>query len=187
MWLSHYPRANSIIYDNGSELKLFFEDLCESYSLKRKPTTIKNPQSNAILERVHAVISNMIRTSSLDMSDTCTSDDIDELLTNVGWAIRATHHTVLGTAPGSAIFGRDMLFDIPFLADWSEIEKRRQNQVEKSNKKEHSKRIDFDYRVGQKCLLIKDGIFPKAEGKKSSLSYNRGFLQNNSQDSTPIN
>ena len=60
----------------------------------------------------------MIRTSNLDMSDTCTFDDIDELLTNVGWEIRETHHTVLGTAPGSAIFGRDMLFDIPFVADW---------------------------------------------------------------------
>jgi hypothetical protein len=25
------------------------------------------------------------------------------------------------TLPGVAIFGRDMLFDIPFLADWSKI------------------------------------------------------------------
>ena len=48
-WLSRYPRANSIIYDNGSKFKLFFEDLCESYSLTHNPTTIKNPQSNAIL------------------------------------------------------------------------------------------------------------------------------------------
>ena len=107
----------------------------------------------------------MIRTSNLDMSDTCTSDDINELLTNVGWAIRSTHHTVLGTTPGAAIFERDMLFDIPFLADWSDIGKRRQNQVDKSNIRENSKRVDFDYRVGQKCLIIKDGIFRKAEDK----------------------
>ena len=48
-WLSHYSRACSVIYDSGSEFKLFFENLCESYSLKRKPTTIKNPQANAVL------------------------------------------------------------------------------------------------------------------------------------------
>ena len=107
----------------------------------------------------------MIRTSSLDMSDTCTSEMIDELLTNVSWVIRSTHHTVLGTTPGAAIFERDMLFDIPFLADWSDIGKRRQNQVDKSNIRENSKRVDFDYRVGQKFLIIKDGIFRKAEDK----------------------
>ena len=107
----------------------------------------------------------MIQTSSLDMSNTCTSEIIDKLLTNVGWAIRSTHHTVLGTTPGAAIFERDMLFDIPFLADWSDIGKSRQNQVDKSNIREKSKRVDFDYRVGQKCLIIKYGIFCKAEDK----------------------
>ena len=66
-WLSCYPRAYSIIYNNGREFKLFFESLCELYSLKRKPTTIQNPQSNAILDRVYQVVTNMMRTSSLDM------------------------------------------------------------------------------------------------------------------------
>ena len=124
-WLSRYPRAHSIIYDNGSKFKLFFEDLCESYSLKRKPNTIKNPQANAIIERVHAVVTNMMQTAGLVMSDTCTPEMINELLTNVGWAIQSTHHTVLGTSPGAAIFGRDILFDVPYIADWSEIGKRR--------------------------------------------------------------
>ena len=32
-WLSRYPKARSIIYDNGSEFKLYFEQLCDSYSL----------------------------------------------------------------------------------------------------------------------------------------------------------
>ena len=54
-WLSRYPRATNITYDNGSEFKLNFEALCDSYGLKRKPTTIKNPQANAILERIHPV------------------------------------------------------------------------------------------------------------------------------------
>ncbi len=52
-WFSRYPRCQHIIYDNGSEFKLHFEALCDSYGIKRKPTSVKNPQANAILERVH--------------------------------------------------------------------------------------------------------------------------------------
>ncbi len=49
-WLSRYPRCCYIIYNNGSEFELNFEYLCETFGIKRKPTTIKNPQANAILE-----------------------------------------------------------------------------------------------------------------------------------------
>jgi hypothetical protein len=166
-WLCRYPRAVSIVYDNGSEFKLFFENLCESFQLKHKPTTIKNPQANAILERIHQVVTNMMRTSSLDMQETCTPEMIDDFIANVGWAIRSTHHTVLGTTPGAAIFSRDMLFDIPYIADWSKIGKRRQQQVDRSNTTENKNRIDFDYRVGTKCVLIKDGLPRKAEDKNT--------------------
>jgi hypothetical protein len=54
--LSRYPRCLSMIYDIGPEFKLHFEHLCDSYGIKRKPTTVKKPQMNAILERVHQVL-----------------------------------------------------------------------------------------------------------------------------------
>ncbi len=44
-WFSRYPRCQHIIYDNGSEFKLHFEALCDSYGIKRKPTSVKNPQA----------------------------------------------------------------------------------------------------------------------------------------------
>jgi len=43
------------------------------------------------------------------------------VIDNAVWAIRSTYHTVLKASPGAAIFGRDMLFDIPFVADWNKI------------------------------------------------------------------
>jgi hypothetical protein len=49
-WFSRYPCCQNIIYKNGSEFKLHFEALCDSYGVKRKPTSVKNPQANAILE-----------------------------------------------------------------------------------------------------------------------------------------
>jgi hypothetical protein len=59
----------------------------------------------------------MLRTVELDMADSVTPDDVDVLLDNTAWAIRFTYHTVLKASPGAAIFGQDMLFDIPFMAD----------------------------------------------------------------------
>ncbi len=47
-WLSRYPRCCYIVYDNGSEFKLIFKYVHETYGVKHRPTMIKNPQGNAI-------------------------------------------------------------------------------------------------------------------------------------------
>jgi hypothetical protein len=47
-WFCRYLRCRNIIYDNGSEFKLHFQSLCDSFGLKHKPTSVKNPQANAI-------------------------------------------------------------------------------------------------------------------------------------------
>ena len=41
---------------SGSEFKAEFKDLCANMSLKRCPSNARNPQSNAILERVYQVL-----------------------------------------------------------------------------------------------------------------------------------
>jgi len=46
-WFNCYPCCQYIAYENVS----IFEALCESNGIKHKPTSIKNPQANAILER----------------------------------------------------------------------------------------------------------------------------------------
>jgi hypothetical protein len=63
----------------------------------------------------------MLRTAELDMADSVTPNDVDVILDNAAWAIRSTYHTVLKASPGAAVFGRDMLFNIPFVADWCKI------------------------------------------------------------------
>ncbi len=56
-----------------------------------------------------------------------------------------------------------MLFDIPFIADWQKIGEYRQQLTDLSNTRENEGRIDYDYKVGQKVLLQKEGILPKSE------------------------
>ncbi len=101
-----------------------------------------------------------MRTSELDMADSVDPADIDTFIDNAAWAIRSTYHTVFKASPGAAIFGQDMLFDIPFVADWRDY---RQNQTDCSNKREKNKRVDYDYKVVDKILIRKDDILRKSE------------------------
>ncbi len=163
-WLCRYLRCCHLIYNNGNEFKLHFEYLCESYGIKHTPTMVKNPQVNGILERVHQVLGQMLWTAELDMADSVTPDDVNIFLDNAAWAIRSTYHRVLKASPGAAIFGQDMLFDIPFVADWHKIGEQRQSLTNRGNQRENAKWIDYHYKVGDKqVLVINEGILRKAE------------------------
>jgi hypothetical protein len=81
----------------------------------------------------------MLRTSELDTAETITPDDVDVFLDNAAWAICSTYHTVLKASPGAAIFGRNMLFDIPFIANWNKIGDYRQRQTDLSTARKNSK------------------------------------------------
>ena len=108
----------------------------------------------------------MICTSEIDMADSVAPRDIDTILTNVSWAICSTYHMVLKDSPGAAIFGGDMLFDIPYIADWNKKGDYRQHQTDLNNKRENKKCVDYDYKVGDKILIVKDSILRKVESPK---------------------
>jgi hypothetical protein len=115
----------------------------------------------------------MLGTAELDMAISVTPNDVDVFLDNAAWAIHSTYHMVLKASPGAAIFGQNMLFDIPFVDDWRKIGERRQSLTNCGNKHENAKHIDYDYKVGDKVLVINKGILRKAEsayGKEPGLS-----------------
>jgi hypothetical protein len=104
-----------------------------------------------------------LRTSKLKMAKMVKASDIDIFLSDPAWAICSTYHTVLKASPGAAIFGRDMLFDILFIANRQKIGEHRQQLTDLNNVCENKGRIDYDYKVGQKVLLRKEGILHNAE------------------------
>ena len=64
-WLSRHPKPVRIICDQGSEhCNIDFESFLISQGIKGVPCAVKNPQSNAILERVHDVIETSLRTAN---------------------------------------------------------------------------------------------------------------------------
>ncbi len=131
---------------------------------------VKNPRANGILERVHQVLGQMLCRAELDMANLVTLDDVNVFLDNAAWAIRSIYHTVLKASPGAAIFGQDMLSGIQFVADWRKIGEQRQSLTNHGNQQENAKQIDYDYKVRDKVLVMKEGILRKAEsvyGKES--------------------
>ncbi len=110
-------------------------------------------------------LGNMIHTSELDMAKTVKPSDIDIFLSDAAWAVCSTYHRVLKASPGAAIFGQDMLFDIPFIADWQKIGEHRQRLTDLNNAHENKGRIDYDCKVGKKVLLRKEGILRNAESR----------------------
>ncbi len=63
----------------------------------------------------------MLRTAEIDMATSVAPSNIATFPTNVALAIFSTYHMVLKASPGAAIFGREMFFDIPYIADWNKI------------------------------------------------------------------
>ncbi len=99
------------------------------------------------------------------MAKSVNASDIKVFLSDAAWSIHSTHHTVLKASPGAAIFGADMLFDIPFIADWKKIGEHRQRLTDLNTARENKGRIDYDYKVGRKILVQNKFILRKAESR----------------------
>ena len=88
-------------------------------------------QANAIVERVHQVISNIIRTIKLENNYINEEDPWKGILSATAFAVCSTFHTTLRNTPGQFVFGRDMLLNIKHEANWEYIRKRNQQLNEK--------------------------------------------------------
>ena len=75
-WFCRYPRPLKCIHDNRTEFTgEEFQELLRSYGVKAAPTTVKNPQANAIHERCHLPIAETLRTQNLIITSTTTVKD----------------------------------------------------------------------------------------------------------------
>jgi transposase InsO family protein len=158
VWLSRYPQPQKVLFDNGSEFKKDFIPLLKDFGVKPRPTTVKNPQSNSIVECVHQVLGNMLHTFELETYDFDDLDPWGEILASVAWAIHSTYHTTLDATPGQLVFGRDMILGIQHIADWEHIRLRKQWIIDDSNSRENRGRVQHDYAVGDKVLIHQQGV-----------------------------
>jgi hypothetical protein len=132
-----------------------------NYGQKSKPkSTHSNPQSNGIVERVHAVLNDMLRTHRFSETEMDVDDPWSDILSSTAFAIWATCHGILEATPGQLVVfnTRDMVLPLKFNANWAYIAQKQQKQIIKDNQRENSKRIAHEYHVGDKVLYSKHGI-----------------------------
>jgi hypothetical protein len=163
-WLTRYPWPEYIIYDHGGEFigKEFQELIKQEYDIKGRPSSKRNPQSNAILERVHGTLANMLRTFELQTKEIDKEDTWKGILAAVAWAIRSTFHTINEATPGQLVFGQDMIWNIQYQADWKYLKEKKQKLINKRNETENKNRKEHDYAVGDLVLTNKADVY-KAE------------------------
>jgi transposase InsO family protein len=153
-WLSRYPRPMKVIHDQGTEFTGYaFQKVLSDHGIRPVSITTKNPQANAICERMHQTIGNTLRTMSTfnppDGIETA-NQMLDTALANCMFATRAALHGSLKATPGSLVFSRDMILDIPLVADWLFIQENRQQLIDQRLIAANRKRFSYDYKVGEK-------------------------------------
>jgi len=165
-WLCRYPRPSFVSLDNGGEFKQVFKEMCDQYGIQLQVTTSHNPQANSMIERVHAVLNNMLRTFSLDNRELNQYAPWDEFIHSCAWAIRSTYHSTLQATPGELVFGRDMIHDMAYKANWDLIRTRKQQHIVQNNARENASRVPHTYSVGDRVMVRKPGKLRKLESLK---------------------
>ena len=154
-WMCQYPWSQKIICDRDKEFMAEVKTMLqEDYGCRVSQITTRNPQANAILERMHQTLGNMVRTFQLPTNENIEDEDpFSGLLSAAAFATRATVHTTLGAIPSQLVFGRDAILNTKFNADWNYIRARKQKIINQNNPRENSKRAPHTYRVGDKVLF----------------------------------
>ncbi|EGZ16114.1 hypothetical protein PHYSODRAFT_334305 [Phytophthora sojae] len=135
-------------------------------AIKGKPITSKNPQVNAICERVHLEIVNILRVRP-DLHD-----QLDVALDYAAYAIRVSYHSVLRASPAQLLFGEDMITRELHFVNWGFLSNQRFMAILRINERENMKRIQHFYKVGDQVMLR----IP-AHGRKNPVSKGPFFIK----------
>ena len=178
MWLCRYPRPLRCIHDNGSEfVSQEFQDTLTFFGIQSVRTTVKNPQANSMVERMHQTTSTILRSmvaeaqsSGRDLILADLEDFVDTSLASVQHAINASVHMTTRETPGALTYNRDMILPVQTIADWECIRHRKQQMIYKNNLRENTKRRGYDWQPGMNILL------EETSGPKLQPMYQGPFL-----------
>ncbi|EJK69288.1 hypothetical protein THAOC_09464, partial [Thalassiosira oceanica] len=170
-WMCRYPWPKRVVHDGGPEFKANFQTYVQNkYQVKTVQTTAHNPQANAICERMHLTVQQLINIYC-DLNQPRTREDaraiVDRALSTASHALRINISRSLGNnTPGALAFGRDMLLDLPFIADWQAVRENRRLLIDENLRRSNQKRRTFDYQPGQQVLKRRPGILRKLGGPR---------------------
>lgn len=157
-WFTRYPWPTEVRMDRGKEFAAEVASaLRNQYGINRKLITTRNPQANAMVERIHQVVGDMIRTRAISGPEDLDPDfQWQGVLSAVRHAVRSIVHTTHRATPTQLVFGRDALLNISFEADWQYIKERKQHRILQNNKRENKTRLEHTYNVGDQVMVRED-------------------------------
>ena len=125
-WLSIYPFPIRCLHENGNELLgPNFVHMLRENDIQSVPTTIKNPQANAIVERMHQLISTIA--ISLKENPPTSFEEVSILVQrkymSAQFAQRTTVDTALKYSPGEFAFGGNILHPLSSQINWEDLMK----------------------------------------------------------------
>ena len=175
-WLRRYPRPSRIIFDQGGEFdNHIFWGLCTKWFIRPVPITAKNPRANAIVERMHRVLGDMLRVQLVKYHDR--DDPVKDITSAAAYAIRATVHGVTKYTPSQLVFARDMILRTTVEANVELARQRREAAISTNNARENKSRVAHTYKKGDWILILSQHLDPKLQlhpGPFKVLSYNSG-------------
>lgn len=106
-----------------------------------------NLQLNAILERIHQVLGDRMRTFDLENAGIGDNDKgpFDEYLSSRSYTMQSTYHQTHRYSTTHMVFGQDMFLDTKINVNWDEINQRKQERIHKNYERENGKHIDQNY------------------------------------------
>ena len=138
-------KKNGLLPEKEAEYKLW-EWLCVNligpYKIRTKKCGHKIPELRCVtmIEHAHQMLRNLIQSFKLQDNPYIDMDDPRSgILAAASFAMCSTYHTTLRAMPGQLIFGRDMILNMQYLADWTVIKARKQQLIYKNNIIENAK------------------------------------------------
>ena len=111
--------------------------------------------SNAVLERIHRVLGNLVRTYNITQAYVDEDDPCLGILDASAFLIFSTTNMMKVYSPDQLIFVCDIILSIKNTVDWELICQKKKTQINKDNILENRDRVDHDYKVGDNFMLTK--------------------------------
>ena len=128
--------------------------MLQSYGIKGKATTVKNPRANGLIERIHLTQADMLRTRVFEGHNW--QHEFRRALGAITWALTSTVPTQTSHSPGELAFGRDMIFATRTKIDWRLIKREKKKAHKNNTARENKRRVAHKYKVGDLVLIVKD-------------------------------
>ena len=80
-------------------------------------------------------------------------DSIYAVLQNVAFGFRAAYHSILRSSPGQLVFGRSMIVNATYVANWKTIKDQKEKNMLRNNARENSSILSHDYQPGDNVFV----------------------------------